>query len=88
MKRITNKTQKPLRVPLPGGKTLHLGPGKEAEVSFKAVDHPGVRALVEAGALAVVGDGTTAPSGAADGAQRDSSREAGAAPGGRRSGDR
>ena len=36
---ITNKSRKPLSVPLPGGKKLFLGPGKTGQVSPKALDH-------------------------------------------------
>ena len=37
MKVIRNLTRRPLRVPLPGGKLLHLGPGKEGRVGDDAV---------------------------------------------------
>lgn len=46
---ITNKTAKPLRVPLPGGKTLFLGPGKTGQITDKALKHPPVVKLLEAG---------------------------------------
>ena len=52
---ITNKTQKPLSIPLPGGKKLRLGPLKSGEISPKAVDHPPVRKLVEAGEVEIFG---------------------------------
>ena len=45
---IINKTQKPLSVPLPGGKKLFLGPGKTAQVTPKALEHPPVVKLLEA----------------------------------------
>jgi len=50
LKTITNKTHQPLRVPLPRGKVLHLGPNATGEVSHKQLDHPPFKALVEAGA--------------------------------------
>ena len=53
MATITNKTRKPLAVPLPGGKKLHLGPLKSGEISPKAVDHPAVLKLVEAGEVEI-----------------------------------
>lgn len=53
MPTISNKTHAPLRVPLPGGKTLHLGPGKTGQVSPKAVDHPGLKKLVDAGQIEI-----------------------------------
>ena len=46
---ITNKTQKPLSLPLPGGKRLFLGPGKTGQVSPKALEHPRLVKLLEAG---------------------------------------
>ena len=33
MKTITNKTQRPVAVPLPRGKKLHLGPGKAGQIA-------------------------------------------------------
>jgi hypothetical protein len=53
---IKNTTQKPMSVPLPGGKRLFLGPGKEGEIRAKADEHPPVAALVEAGDLEIVPD--------------------------------
>ncbi len=46
---ITNKTQKPLRLHLPGGKKLFLGPGKTGQVTPKALEHPPIVKLLEAG---------------------------------------
>lgn len=53
---ITNKTTKPLSLPLPGGKKLFLGPGKTGQVSPKALEHPPIAKLLEAGDL-VAADG-------------------------------
>lgn len=50
---ITNKTRKPLSVPLPGGKKLFLGPGKSGQISPKAAEAPAVKALIEAGDVEV-----------------------------------
>lgn len=52
---ITNKTKKPLRVPLPGGKTLFLVPGRSGQVAPKALDHPPLKALIDAGDIQVGG---------------------------------
>ncbi len=52
---ITNKTCKPLSVPLPGGKKLRLGPLKSGAISPKAVDHPPVQKLIEAGEVEIFG---------------------------------
>ncbi len=46
---ITNKTKRPLRLPLPGGKTLFLAPGGTAQVAPKAKQHPPLMEFVEAG---------------------------------------
>jgi hypothetical protein len=54
MAAVSNKTQKPLSVPLPGGKTLHLGPGRTGQISAKAVENPQLKKLVEAGVIEVV----------------------------------
>jgi hypothetical protein len=48
---ITNKSRKPLSVPLPGGKKLFLGPGKTGQVSDKAIEHPPLVKLIESGDL-------------------------------------
>ncbi len=58
MKTIRNKTTRPIRVPLPRGKTLHLGPRKEGQISTHDVDHPPLRKLVEAGEIEVLGEST------------------------------
>ena len=54
MTTISNNTRGPLRVPLPGGKKLHLGFGKTAEVSPKALEHPPLKKLIDAGEVEVV----------------------------------
>ena len=66
MKSVLNKTHRPLRVHLPGGKVLHLGPGKEGQISDHDVDHAGVARLLENKELEIVGDGAS-PTGAHDG---------------------
>lgn len=57
MKTIVNKTARPLRVPLPGGKMLHLGPKKTGQIADNAIEHAGLRKLVDAGDLEVRGEG-------------------------------
>jgi hypothetical protein len=52
---ITNKTRKPLSVPLPGGKKLFLGPGKSGQVTPKALEFPALKALIDSGDLEVFG---------------------------------
>ena len=57
MASITNKTSAPLAISLPGGKKLRLGPFKTGEIGAKAVDHPPVQKLVEAGDIEIDGAG-------------------------------
>lgn len=65
---ITNKTQKPLSVPLPGGKKLFLGPGQTGQVAQKALTHPGLMKLVEAGDI-ITAEGEVERPGGAGGKQ-------------------
>jgi hypothetical protein len=89
MPTVTNKTQRPLSVPLPGGKTLHLGPGKTGQISAKAVEDPRLKQLVDASEIEIVGE--DAPrTGGPEGGRRGRSFQYGHTSGGgiRRSGDR
>lgn len=89
MKTVSNKTQRPLSVPLPGGKTLHLGPGKTGQISWKAIEHPGLKKLVDAGAIEILDEGPRPADGAAGGKKGRSSFHGHASgSGSRRSGDR
>ena len=58
MKTVSNKTQKPLSVPLPRGKTLHLGAGKTGQIAAKDADHPPLKKLVDAGQIEVFDEGS------------------------------
>jgi len=86
---ITNKTQRPLRVSLPGGKKLFLGPGRTGQITPKAAEHPPVKALIEAGELEIqVGAGHRA-SGATTSSKGPATGDAhGGGSGVRQSGDR
>lgn len=53
---IRNKTRGPLSIPLPRGKTLHLGLGKTGEISSTALDHPAVKKILDAGEIEVLAD--------------------------------
>jgi len=55
---VRNKTQKPLSIPLPRGKVLHLGPMKTGQISSDDVEHAGVKALVASGSIEIVGQGS------------------------------
>ena len=61
---IVNKSRKPLRIPLAGGKTLHLGLGGTGQVQDDALERPQLKKLIEAGEIEVVGEG--GPAGAGD----------------------
>jgi hypothetical protein len=89
MTAISNKTQKPLSVTLPGGKTLHLGPGKTGQISAKAVEDPQIKKLVDAGEIEVVGDDARPTAGPGGGQRGRTFRDGHNSGGGmRRSGDR
>ena len=87
MTAVSNKTQRPLSVPLPGGKILHLGPGKTGQVSAKAVDDPRLRKLVDAGEIEIVGEDAR-PTGGSGGGKRGRTSAHGHTSSSRRSGDR
>lgn len=59
MQTIKNQTRKVLSVPLPRGKRLVLGPGKTGQITSKAIDHPPLVALVDAGELEMLGQGAS-----------------------------
>ena len=89
MKTVCNKTQRPLGVPLPHGKTLHLGPRKTGQVPSSAVEHPGFRKLVDGGEIEIIGEGTGSTDVPGGGRKaRTSMRGYTSGRGGRRSGDR
>lgn len=54
---ITNKTKKPLSIPLPAGKKLFLSPGKSGQITRKAAERPAVVQLVEAGQVKITEEG-------------------------------
>ena len=55
MQSIRNISRGPVKVRLPGGKVLFLGPGKTGEIADKALDHPGVKELVDQGSIEILG---------------------------------
>lgn len=55
MKVIRNTTRAPMRVPLGGGRFLHLGPGQSGSVSDDAPGLPAIARKIEAGELELVG---------------------------------
>ena len=89
MAAVTNKTGKPLSIPLPRGKTLHLGARKSVQISSHDLEHPALRKLVDAGAIEIVAE-DSGSSGGDGGGTHGRAPTAGhtAGRGGRRSGDR
>lgn len=57
MKTVRNKTTQPIRVPLGRGKILHLGPKMDAQIADGAVELAGVKKLVKAGTIEILGEG-------------------------------
>ncbi len=53
MKTILNKTHEPLRVALPRGKTLHLGPAQSGQIANEHLAHKPVKRLIDAGKVEV-----------------------------------
>ena len=62
MRELRNKTSRPLRIPLPGGKSLFVGPAKVAQIADNAVEHASVKKLVEDGSIEIL-ESTTGHSG-------------------------
>jgi hypothetical protein len=89
---ITNTTPRPLKISLPGGKVLRLGPKMTGQITAKAAQHPPVKKLLEEGVIEIVGDGGThGPGGGGDAVDSGSGSSRGGPAGGgamRRSGDR
>jgi hypothetical protein len=89
MKTVANKTQKPLSIPLPRGKTLHLGPGKTGHISSEAAEDQRLKKLVDAGEVEVFDEAPAPTWGTGGGGKtRPSFYGHSASSGGRRSGDR
>jgi hypothetical protein len=64
MKTIRNRSQRPIKIQMPGGKVLHLGPQRTGQISDQASRLPSFRRLVDSGDIEVVGEGEPAVSGA------------------------
>jgi hypothetical protein len=52
-KSILNKTAGALKVPLPNGKALRLGPHQTGHISHHDLDHPALKKLIDAGTIEV-----------------------------------
>ena len=87
MTTVSNKTNRPLSVPLPGGKKLHLGPGKSGQVTAGATEHAQLKKMIDAGEIEILAEGQRSADGGTGGKRGQA--QAGRAPGvGRRGGDR
>jgi len=54
IKNVINRTRKPIRISLPGGKTLYLGLAGRGQVPDDALERPALRKLIEAGEIEVI----------------------------------
>jgi hypothetical protein len=68
MKTIRNTTPDPLRVPLGGGRVLHLGPGQSGNVADDAPLVPAMARMIKARKLELIGAGDAPADTVADGA--------------------
>ena len=57
MKIVSNKTNKPIKIPLAGGKFLYLGPLKTGQIADHAAERPAIKKLVEAKEIEILGEG-------------------------------
>jgi hypothetical protein len=75
MKTIVNRTRRPLKIQLHGGKVLHLGPGKTGQIADPNVERDSFKKLVEAGDVEVLGEGDSAgPQAASSGSAGETSQ--------------
>jgi hypothetical protein len=57
VKVVSNKTNRPIKISLPGGKLLHLGPFKTGQIADNAAERPAVKKLLESGEIEILGEG-------------------------------
>lgn len=57
MKIVSNKTNRPIKIALSGGKFLHLGPLKTGQIADNAAERPAIKKLLEAGEIEILGEG-------------------------------
>ena len=88
MKTVVNKTRAPLRIPLPRGKSLHLGPNKTGQIADGAEEHAAVKKLVEAGKVEIFDGGDSQRGASGDSAVAHETTHGRAKSGIRKSGDR
>ena len=88
MRAVTNKTNKPLAVPLPRGKILRLGPRKTGQISSDDVDHLPLKKLADAGEIEIHAEGHSPAQDGRGGRPAPTGDQHTTTTGGRRSGDR
>ena len=57
IKTVVNKTRKPIRLSLPRGKTLYLGPSASGQVHDEVPERPQFKKLIKDGEIEVVDQG-------------------------------
>jgi len=67
MRTVVNKSRRPLKIHLPQGKVLHLGPRHEGQVTPQALESPGVKKLLASGELELVDQDAHAAARSGDG---------------------
>ena len=67
MKIISNKTNRPIKIPLGGGKFLYLGPMKTGQIADPAAERPAIKKLLEAGEIELLGEAEHSQGGADSG---------------------
>lgn len=89
MRSVTNKTNKPIAVPLPRGKLLRLGPRKTGQISSDDLDHPPLKKMAEAGEIEIHEEGHSPQGGGGGGGVGPTGAQSGhTTTGGHRTGDR
>jgi hypothetical protein len=89
MRSVTNKTNKPIAVPLPRGKLLRLGPRKTGQISSDDIEHPPLKKMADAGEIEIHEEGHSPQGGGGGGNVGPTGGPGGhTTTGGHRSGDR
>jgi hypothetical protein len=57
VKTIRNTTRLPIKVPLPGGKVLHLGPARTGQITDGALAREPVQSMLKSGTIEILGEG-------------------------------
>ena len=74
MKTVVNKTRSPLKIALPRGKSLRLGPDGSGRIRDEDAEHEPVKKLIASGAIEIVAGGTSSGPAGADATGRNQGR--------------